>query len=856
MKKLALKHALNHSHRTRSLGKNGNSRIKTLIEMLLAYPDLAISPHLRYCFSLLCCDGLPFDQIEVAIQQKIFRTQDGVAISWREESGRNERYILSSVSIEFYSKAIFNEIQKVTEQELQSCYQSIFPRQSLKQDQLEWLSYHLNGPLFEHVSGHIRMAAIPDNAYIRILTKSALVNKQQEETVMQTLALFFESKKVDRNTIFIEQIIHACRRRNGVKNYLSKEAMFRECLNLSKLLDQYGPISALILAWAFSLIKEGTRNVQNLSQAAISNYVSSSAKSIFNVFKKEDIENIDDVGFIERYARVIAQSSDGQKNIVASAISSFHSFLQDWLDVVSINRNQFHKNIETVPRANIIWQHEINNIMSWLEEATCDERLIQFWRLAILLASQERIRVGELFALRLTDIQFFNEIVVVQIVSGKTAAAKRSLSVRDEDTRLALKLIVERRQKELAYATDFIFGDPKSPQDIYHRGQFYLGLNGLLKQVTGDRTISFHTLSHSVISFKLIEPLAGDGQGFHNPLAQLATNFGHFSIMTSCSSYMHLYYLSLRRCMDRALQTVVINSRIAALWSNKTDAALRKQVSKKKLIANSFYWKNILYENTRFHSVTDLPVDVAVVEHTLPDFLKKIPLLSFEKLLFILKDLSENIPISTVISRYSLEQDYAHLILKKLGQVFLTYQITEISVNPSINQILHAAQHLKKLGFDFDRVGQSKHQELLAYLKPLSLPLPEGIVDAIDAWLSLPHYSNYQAINESNETLTLLNFLHQAKVLVNKIAIFIADDDQISRRRVAIRKLFLMTFCIPPAIFIVKARRGRPHCYISMTKEKVMAEVMPYGSANSASGFKAIMLALAVMKVLGEQLYA
>ena len=417
---------------------------------------------------------------------------------------------------------------------------------------------------------------------------------------------------------------------------------------------------------------------------------------------------------------------------------------------------------------------------------------------------------------------------------------------------MALKLILERRQLELAHPTDFIFGDPKSAQDIYRRGQFYLGLNSLLKEVTGDRTISFHTLSHTIISLKLIEPLAGSGQEYNNPLAQLATDFGHFSIMTSCNSYMHLYYLSLRHSMDRALNTVAINSRLAALWCNKTDAALRKQVSNKSLNANVFYWENILCEKTRSQYVNDLPVDVQVVEHTPPDFLKQTPLLSFEKLLFILKDISIAIPVSSVSSRYSLEQDFMNLILKTLGQVLLTYQMTEIPINPSINQVLYATQKLKKSGFDFDRVGQSKYEELLNYLNPLTLPLSEKMEDAVHAWLSLPFYVDYQAINESVETYKFLEFLHQAQIPVNKIAVYIADNKQSKTSEATTKKIFLTTFSIPSAIFPVNARRGRPHCYLAIINEKVIAESRPHGSANSISGFKAIMLTLAVMKVLGE----
>ena len=185
MKKSTLKHALNHSHRVKNLGSNGISRIERLIQSLLDYQKLSPCT-ISYALSLLCCDGVPFDQILIATQQKILRTPDGIAISWCEKSGRYERYILSAVSIDLYSKASLIEIKKVTEQELQACYASIFPRQSLKQDQLEWLSYHLNGPLFEHASGHIRMAAISDSTYIRLSTKCALVDKQQDQELINS----------------------------------------------------------------------------------------------------------------------------------------------------------------------------------------------------------------------------------------------------------------------------------------------------------------------------------------------------------------------------------------------------------------------------------------------------------------------------------------------------------------------------------------------------------------------------------------------------------------------------------------------------------------------------------------------
>lgn len=98
-------------------------------------------------------------------------------------------------------------------------------------------------------------------------------------------------------------------------------------MHLSNLVHQYGRISSLILTWTTSLIKEGTRSDQDLSQITISNYLSSASKSIFNELKNEDVENLDDVAFIKRYQRVIEQSSAGQKILLRV---QYHHFTHSW----------------------------------------------------------------------------------------------------------------------------------------------------------------------------------------------------------------------------------------------------------------------------------------------------------------------------------------------------------------------------------------------------------------------------------------------------------------------------------------------------------------------------------------------
>ena len=82
---------------------------------------------------------------------------------------------------------------------------------------------------------------------------------------------------------------------------------------------------------------------------------------------------------------------------------------------------------------------------------------------------------------------------------------------------------------------------------------------------------------------------------------------------------------------------------------------------------------------------------------------------------------------------------------------------------------------------------------------------------------------------------------------MTNIAIFVSDGRKGDSCVAMIKKLFLINYSIPPAIFRVQARRGRPDVYMSICEEYVRSESEPYGSANSMSGFHAIMLSLVIM---------
>jgi integrase len=830
------------------VGATGIERIAKFINLLLDIKSCDLLPSEHYAFSLVLLDGMPLDSIEIAIRQQPSFCTDGVSVSWLCANGSINRFILSPVSIQLHENLIHRETA-VDAKTLATVYQQRHSRHSLRADLKEWLAFHCPVAIFDYLTGQLSMSSIPDTCYIRLYRQEALFNDGHKDhgLFVQPIAHVFETEKVESSEVFIEGIVSACGRKLGKSDAHAKKLMLQKCEQLCKLLDDYGLASALILAWAIHLITHGTRAKDNLSQATISNYVGTISKLLFKEIKTIKSNELAEQNYLEIYTRILEQVSEAQKGIAASALSSFHAFLEDWFGVHPVYRNQYFKDIEIAPKSNLIWPHEIVRIKNWLDTATTDVRLVDSWRLAILLASHKRFRVGEIFALRLRDITFYSDHAEIHINSGKTSAAKRTLKIEDKSVLDALSAMVERRKLEMASPSDFLFGDPAKPTRLYRLGHFYWGLNQLLKQATGDQKISFHSLSDTVISNELIQPLSGKDTGFKNDLNQLATDFGHQSLITSCSSYMHLHHLSIRMCMDRALKTVSITSTIAAQWSNKSADAMRKQISLKRLDSNEYYWNGIFTLPINSDAFECCGAEFETQEPIVPEFLLNNSQTHFYKILLIIKDLAEGTLIPSIASRHSVDEKFIQQVLHVLNGLLSERRFITANHSQSIIGLQANAQKFKEFGFDLDRTEQPKLKGLIQFLKNRKSPIDEDTKEAVLAWLQLCDKKNYQAINNELETFKLIQFLKNTGVQETHIAVYISEGSEGDASVLMIKKLFLMSYSIPPAIFRVKLRLDRPSIYLSLTEQLVSIDSEPYGAANCMSGFRAIMFSLAVM---------
>jgi integrase len=835
--------------RVEAAGATGIERVAKFIKFLVDLKSCDLLPGEHYAFSLLLLDGVPLDSIEIAVRQQPKVCPNGINICWQYPSGRVDRFLLSPVSIRLHANLDHLEIA-IDAKKLIATYQKIYQRHSLKSDLSEWLAFHCPGLIFDYLTGLLSMSSIPDSAYIRLHRQEAIFNddlNNDQSLFVRSMTHIFEAEKVEASEVFVDGIVTACGRKSGKSDAQAKKVMLQKCEQLAKLLDDYGPISALILSWATHLIMHGTRAKENLSQATIANYVGTISKPLFKEIKSIKISELAEQNYLEIYTRILDAVSESQKGIAASALSTFHTFLEDWFGVTPVYRGQFCKDVEVAPKSNVVWPHEIVLIKRWLDTATADSRLVESWRLAILLANHQRFRVGEIFNLRLRDITIYSDYALIHIASGKTYAAKRTLKVEDRSVLDALSALVERRKLEMASPSDFLFGDPARPNKLYRHGHFYWGLNQLLKQATGDQKISFHSLSDTVISNQLIQPLSGDDSGFKNNLNQLATDFAHQSIITSCSAYMHLHHLSIRMCMDRALKTVAITSAIAAQWSNKSADTLRKQVSLKRLDSNQYFWMQILDMHAKQDDFECCGAEIATQEPMIPEFLQRQSPTSFDKVLLIIKDLAEGLLIHSVCSRHSVDHVFVERILNALESLLVEKGFVAAIYSKSLARLQANAQRLKSFGIDFDRAYHPKLNALMQFFKTKKLPFNQDTQQGVLAWLQLCDKKHYQAVDTNIETFQLIKLLKSASIKETNIALFISEKHSTGEYVAMLKKLFLMSYSIPPAIFPVKERRDRPDMYFSICDKVVRVGVEPHGAANCMSGFRAIMLSLAVM---------
>jgi integrase len=843
MKRHILDQALKKSLRSKYLAQGGAYRFRTFQKWLL---ENDLPSDIAAYLSLFAFDGMRVDDFCYAAKSSPAVYSDGkIGIAWSDTIGRTQRIRLSSITIHLIKQCGWNEIIKLPMITLEEVYQNIAgykePLEHFKRDQMAWFSEISSGPMLEHITGSIPMTALPDSVYARLQTKRALIiensndlDSDAENTFSLALSGFLEPIGEDKNPLIIDSILRICHRKQVHDTSHHKRWMLQQCSDLAISAPQYGPISSLVLSWAIDLIANGTIGKSDISISTIVNYVSVAIRSIFSEFKDSEFSDWDAVDYQLIYKKIIKNASQGQKRNMASALNSWHRFLVSWLDVPPISSKLHDEVPELPPHSNILWRHEYQKIMDWLNDSCIDERMAMYLRTIFCVAYCLRIRTNELLKLKLSDIKIYDDKVAIEIKGTKSSAAKRTVLI-DRESLDELEMLKNRRESELALDQDYLFADPNKIQKVYRLGAIYAFANELLKVVTGDRSMKFHSLSHTVISNGVSKILIGGTDSLLNPFNQFATDAAHYSILTSCAVYMHTFEDVLRLTIDRDLKSLKVTSKITARWSCYTESALRKRSSRTSLDSNELYWNTIL-EGTDIKDFLAVSENFKVETPLPPKFLSSKSQVDYSKVLNLFSDLANNHSIEKIALRQSLDEKEIYHYLLQAKKIIMNWRLSDqVRYSTSVEQV--AMLIGKVSGFDFQKVDQPKFSRIKKWL--ITNSFTNEFVKLLQSWLNLQN-SGYINLNLDPDTrnMTLLF----AKIGIPSTQLAIACTANLDKKYlITLQSIFYECYGVTVPQFNVESRRGRPDAYLLFSTSRIHSQEIPKPASTSVSGLNALL---------------
>lgn len=234
-----------------------------------------------------------------------------------------------------------------------------------------WLAFNLPGPWFSHAIGAVRLAALPRRVLARESAGRALstvggTQREPDTLADDAIGLALDAYlggAPDGGQWLVDEVMANCpenaTRRTMVKNLLTVAAK-----------GGGGRISSLILAWATDLAESGTPGSTDISPRTVSKYVRAISRDLLDTFRGRPLERLTSEDFDAAYREIIKRKSAGNQRNCASALSSWHFFLECWLDAAPRIRSLHRGLPQPIPRANVLWQHEAALIAEWLGQDT------------------------------------------------------------------------------------------------------------------------------------------------------------------------------------------------------------------------------------------------------------------------------------------------------------------------------------------------------------------------------------------------------------------------------------------------------------------------------------------------------
>lgn len=398
-----------------------------------------------------------------------------------------------------------------------------------------------------------------------------------------------------------------------------RAALVHKVAAATELISKHGTeADSVLLMWIHHLMTNGSVRLSNPAVTTISSYFHSMGDLLSRQLACLD-SSIFQLRDQEWQVFFEALNGSVETDLQRPALASFHQFCISAFGVTPLPSTLFSRTLTGAQvHANLVWEHELLLCLSLVASHSNDDRVIHSTQALIALAAGFPLRISEAHGLRLEDLHETSAGLELRYHprrrqhQGKSHSSKRLMTCKDSRWIAVIQHWLERRHAEETGATGsaaLLFGDPHSFEKTYKFGTCTRLVNRLLKLVTGDETVSFHTLRHAWVNRHILEALSNATEHSEiDPLHEIAVQVGHSDLKTTLECYFHRPDELLRVCLDKHWTNRAISSRTAAFWTGRSPAALRKEKQRHKT-PHPTYWSTI--RSTVFsrsaHEQTHLP---------------------------------------------------------------------------------------------------------------------------------------------------------------------------------------------------------------------------------------------------------
>ena len=544
--------------------------------------------------SLVCLDAIqPRSLIDIAQSGVMFRCGNDVSIEWTDQKTRTtaRRCIspMTTLAVSHLSSSCQIQGEKLAEKLTEWLHSQLDPVENsadamsaIERDQSCWLAFGTPAVLFSHLVGLTPMQVVPRSCLARHQTKKSLLNYKADG---EAEALPAQADTVDsdagatglmveaawaavgdiHNHALIQATLAILRQRHPSPiDGWSKRFWIEQLTPFISRVGRSHPAIGMCIGWVIHMAEVGTVESPNPSLTTIRAYSNSALKKLSEslIVMPTDPELWATEQLIPLYLTLISTCSGSSRGHLVSAISNFHAYLVEWLDIEPLQHRLGKLEITKQIRANLLWEHEVDLAIQWANEWP-EKRLGKIAACMLAIASEQAVRIQDLRRINLKNVAFHNGIsgtyVTIEIVRNarrgrlKTENAQRRIQIVNPVAVQCIHDWREQRKAECAPAHALFFGDLSNDSLLYKPGEVHALLNRLLKSATGDPSIRFHSLRHTAISRQVNKILLTSSLVDVHPFEELANQCGHGTPQTTLQTYSHLHEQATRMWLDLAI---------------------------------------------------------------------------------------------------------------------------------------------------------------------------------------------------------------------------------------------------------------------------------------------------------------